>query len=285
MEHKERLSLAGLTQSATRHERRWQGFSVEHVSPAQGSSFSYDWTSELHFCAYHDIVLKDGGIRTGDGGEDHRHDLRHTLTYVPRGARVSGWSELTDRRNSYTALYFHPSVMRDELGTRFSSEQAEQVYYRNEEVAGYFRQWARILGEDEQDPLYEEALGLVTVLAIHRSTAMLSREARPLGRATLALILDFVEDRLGSTLSLTELAAMAGLSRFHFSRAFKAETGETPYQHVLRRRIERAKLLLADATMPLEVIARSLGFHDVSHFQKAFKARVGISAQRFRDGA
>ena len=89
MEQLKHLSLTGLEHSAQRHEKRWNGFSVEHVSPELGASFGYDWTSDLHFCAYHDIVLDDGGVRAGDGAEDNRRDLRHTLTYVPRGARVS----------------------------------------------------------------------------------------------------------------------------------------------------------------------------------------------------
>ena len=94
--------------------------------------------------------------------------------------------------------------------------------------------------------------------------------------------MEFIEQNLSSSMTLTELAAMADVSRFHFSRAFKAATGESPYQYVLRRRVERAKMLLADSQMPLDDVARSVGFHDTSHFQRAFKLRVGTSARRFR---
>ncbi|MGO1164355.1 hypothetical protein ACTOV4_20970 [Brucella sp. C7-11G] len=130
MEQNELLALQGLAHSPQRHARKLSGFTVEYVQPELGAAFSYDWTSDLHFCAYHDIVLEDGGIRAGDGLEDNRGDLRHTLTYVPRGARVTGWSELQRRHNSFTAIYFDPAAIRQELDTRFAEHVDEKVYYR-----------------------------------------------------------------------------------------------------------------------------------------------------------
>lgn len=234
MVRNELLALQGLAHSPQRHARKLSGFTVEYVQPELGAAFSYDWTSDLHFCAYHDIVLEDGGIRAGDGLEDNRRDLRHTLTYVPRGARVTGWSELQRRNNSFAAIYFDPAAIRQELDTRFATMPA-------------------------------------------------LRQPPPLGRAPLALIDEFIEENLGSDLSLSSLAALAGLSRFHFSRAFKASTGETPYQHVLRRRMERARLLLAAGDLPIDEIASSLGFQDSAYFQRTFKSWVGMSVKEFRD--
>lgn len=283
MERNELLALQGLAHSPQRHARKLSGFTVEYLQPELGAAFSYDWTSDLHFCAYHDIVLANGGIRAGDGLEDNRRDLRHTLTYVPRGARVTGWSELQRRNNSFAAIYFDPAAIRQELDTRFAEHVDEKVYYRSDEVAGYLRQWAGLLKRDHSDALYEEALGLITILAIHKATMPALRQPPPLGRAPLALIDEFIEENLGSDLSLSSLAALAGLSRFHFSRAFKASTGETPYQHVLRRRMERARLLLAAGEMPIDEIASRLGFQDSAYFQRTFKSWVGMSVKEFRD--
>ncbi|KQZ63435.1 hypothetical protein ASD54_03560 [Rhizobium sp. Root149] len=283
MEQTELLDLQGVAQPPRRMLRKHSGFSVETVRPDLGAAFSYDWTSNLHFCAYHDIVLEDGGIRAGDGAEDNRRDLRHTLTYVPRGARVSGWSSLSRRKNSFTAIYFDPASMREELGARFIERADEKVYYRSEEVEGYMRQWARLLAQDHSDGLYEEALGLVTVLAIHKASTYEFKAGRPLGRASLALVEEFIDENLGSDLTLSALAEITGLSRFHFSRAFKSATGETPYQRVLRRRMERAKLLMASGEMSINQIAECLGFQDASYFQRTFRSWVGMSVKEFRD--
>ncbi|KQZ46664.1 hypothetical protein ASD54_21895 [Rhizobium sp. Root149] len=144
-------------------------------------------------------------------------------------------------------------------------------------------QWARLLAQGHSDGLYEEALGLVTVLAIHKATMSQLREPQSLGRAPLALIDEFIEENLGSNLSLSSLAELAGLSRFHFSRAFKAATGETPYKHVLRRRMEKAKLLLAAGEMTIDEIAGRLGFQDSAYFQRTFKSWMGMSVKAFKD--
>lgn len=282
MEQKELLDLRGIAHPPQRLVRTHHGFSVEYVRPELAAAFSYDWTSNLHFCAYHDIVLEDGAIRAGDGAEDTRRDLRHTLTYVPRGARVSGWSRLSRRKNSFTAIYFDPLSMREELGVRFAERVYEKVYYRSDDVERYMRQWARLLAQDHPDSLYEEALGLVTILAIHKTSRKEVEAAHPIGKASLTLIEEFVEENLGSDLTLSTLAEITGLSRFHFSRSFKAATGETPHQHVLRRRMERAKLLLASGEVPIGQVSESLGFRSIAYFQKSFKSWVGMSAKDFR---
>lgn len=237
---------------------------METVRPELGASFSYDWTSELHFCADHDIVLEDGRIRAGDGTKDNRRDLRHTLTFVPRGARVSGCSSLSRRKNSFTAIYFDLAFMREGLGARFIERVDEKIYYPSKEVEGYMRQCARLLAQDHSDGLYEEALGLVTVLAIHKASTYEFKAGRPLGRASLALVEEFTEENLGLELTLLAIAEITGLSRFHFSRAFKSATAETPYQYVLRRRKKRTKLLLAAGEMSLNQIAECLDFKDSS---------------------
>lgn len=74
---------------------------------------------------------------------------------------------------------------------------------------------------------------------------------------------------------LTSLAKQTGLSRFHFIRVFKTETGMTPARYVEQCRIEQAKSLIEAAEMSLSDIADRLGFSDQSHLTRRFKAIVG----------
>jgi AraC family transcriptional regulator len=74
---------------------------------------------------------------------------------------------------------------------------------------------------------------------------------------------------------LTSLAKRAGLSRFHFIRVFKAETGMTPLRYVEQCKMEQAKTLIETADIPLAEIAERLGFSDQSHLTRRFKAVVG----------
>jgi len=75
-------------------------------------------------------------------------------------------------------------------------------------------------------------------------------------------VLEYVDQHLEDNVSLTALAEVAGLSMYHFAKAFKQSTGAPPYQYVLERKIERAKQLLRDPNRSvLEASARS-GFVD-----------------------
>ncbi len=250
--------------------------------PAREDSFDYRWQSDLHFCAVHDILLKDGGIQAGSDREDNRKDLRGLLTHVPAGADVTGWSELADRQNSYSAIYFNPGEMHEELDQRFHHDRDVRLYFREPELAACLQRFANVLEQgDALDDLYAETLGLMTVLALQKYD--LGRDARKpaLSSRASARVIDYVDANLANPISLEKLAAVAGLSRFHFNRAFKADMGESPYQYVLRRRIETARLLLAGHDLSLEQVAAAVGFRDTSYFQKAFKARTGMTPTEF----
>ena len=93
---------------------------------------------------------------------------------------------------------------------------------------------------------------------------------------------DYVEENLSGDLTLAELSGVAHMSPFHFSRVFKLSTGLSPHRYVVRRRIERAKRLLADSELPLHEVARAAGFADQSHLARHFRLRLGTTARSFR---
>jgi short-subunit dehydrogenase len=72
-------------------------------------------------------------------------------------------------------------------------------------------------------------------------------------------VLEYIHAHLGDALDIRGMATTANLSRFHFARAFKAATGQTPYQYVSTKRLERAKAMLAQ-NQPLAQIALALNF-------------------------
>lgn len=80
--------------------------------------------------------------------------------------------------------------------------------------------------------------------------------------------------------ALDELAAVAGMSKFHFLRRFRAMTGLTPGQYQRRLRIEAAKQALRAGESPSQV-ALAFGFVDQSHFTRAFRSSTGLTPARF----
>jgi AraC family transcriptional regulator len=93
---------------------------------------------------------------------------------------------------------------------------------------------------------------------------------------------DYIETSLELVLTLSDLAAVADSSPYHFARAFKRSTGCSPHRYVLRRRTERAKRLLADSEVPLSTVAQACGFGSHSHFASRFREATGLTPSQFR---
>ncbi len=97
----------------------------------------------------------------------------------------------------------------------------------------------------------------------------------------LQAVKESIAARCAESLSLNDLAREAGMSRYHFVRAFSRVVGMTPHAWQLDRRIECARGLLEQG-MSLADAALQLGFADQSHFQRAFKQRVAATPGEYR---
>src|SRR6516165_10586642 len=82
-------------------------------------------------------------------------------------------------------------------------------------------------------------------------------------------------------LSLDDIVAASGLTRYRFLRLFKRETGLSPHEFMIRCRVERAKELLLQGK-PLIEIAIDTGFFDQSHFYRHFKRVTGQAPSSYR---
>jgi transcriptional regulator GlxA family with amidase domain len=99
---------------------------------------------------------------------------------------------------------------------------------------------------------------------------------RALGRA-----LAFMEANLGARLTLGAVAASAAVSRFHFARLFRATTGHSPMEFLMRARIAHSKHLLERGDRSICEVAAALGFCDQSHFTRTFRRLTGMSPRDF----
>jgi len=102
------------------------------------------------------------------------------------------------------------------------------------------------------------------------------------GRDHIVAAMAHIEQSASAELRLSELAATAGLSPFHFLRLFKRETGITPHRFLVQTRIRRAVQLLRETSRPVTTIAFEVGFGDLSNFINAFRREVGVSPRSYR---
>jgi len=112
-------------------------------------------------------------------------------------------------------------------------------------------------------------------------TIGLSAKGR-LDRRRLFRVLDYIDRHLEDDLTLDGMASVACLSRFHFARAFKQAVGRSPGRYVIARRLERAKLLLAEGDLPLVEIALALRFSSQANFTRTFKQSTGLAPGQYR---
>ena len=98
----------------------------------------------------------------------------------------------------------------------------------------------------------------------------------------LRRVVEYLDRHLPQRIDLALLAALAGLSQAHFSRAFKASTGMAPYRWQLDARIRRAQALLIDTSASLDHVAEATGFADAVHFGRTFRKLTGATPAAWR---
>ena len=102
-----------------------------------------------------------------------------------------------------------------------------------------------------------------------------------LEKRAIALVCDYLQANHLNNISLTELADIAGVSRFYLSRLFRREKGISLNAYQTQIRIDRAKKLLFQET-PIATVAALTGFYDQSHFGYHFKRLIGTTPGNYR---
>lgn len=93
---------------------------------------------------------------------------------------------------------------------------------------------------------------------------------------------DYLNEHAGENIGLEQLAALVGLSPFHFARAFKRSTGLPPHRYQLGVRIARAKALLEATDKPVTQIAFDVGYESPQALARLFQREVGVSPRDYR---
>jgi AraC family transcriptional regulator len=117
------------------------------------------------------------------------------------------------------------------------------------------------------------SLSAVPLRVSHRSGTLDSRR--------LQRVIGYIHANLTNEITVEELAAVAALSRFHFSRIFKATTGQSPSHFIGRLRLDLAKSLLVKGRSIAEV-AYDCRFSSASNFARSFRRATGLTPAQHR---
>jgi len=144
--------------------------------------------------------------------------------------------------------------------------------------------------------MIEKDLGADVARAVARQLVVYHRRAGGQSQFSALLELEPKSDRIQSALAyakrnldkpltVTQLAKAAHLSLRQFSRAFRAETGQSPAKAVENLRVEAARLMMERSRHPIEVIAQQTGFVDRDRMRRAFLRAFGQPPQVMRRNA
>jgi AraC family transcriptional regulator len=134
--------------------------------------------------------------------------------------------------------------------------------------------------------LYVESLA--NVLAVHllrqyaAAKPRLTIDEGGLPERQVLQVLEYINEHLDQDIKLADLAALLGMSQFHFSHLFKQAIGTAPYQYLLQQQVERAKQLLQQTDQSIMEIAFLCGFNSHSHLSKQFRQLTGMTPTAYR---
>lgn len=94
----------------------------------------------------------------------------------------------------------------------------------------------------------------------------------------------YIRDHMSEAINIEDIAEKLCVSKNYFIRIFKKETGTTPVNFIIQRKIEKAQLLLITESQPIKQIALLVGFEDFSYFNRVFKKVAGITPNEYRKG-
>lgn len=98
--------------------------------------------------------------------------------------------------------------------------------------------------------------------------------------AEIKAVCDYLENNYMNNITLNDLSALAGISKYYFLRSFTKEKGISPYSYLETIRIGKAKKLLEQGTAPIDVAVKT-GFTDQSHFTNFFKKLIGLTPKQY----
>lgn len=227
-----------------------------------------------------------GRVEVGDGAFDMAAQARDFLVSVPG----SGGKMDSFRGGHGIQVIIAPKALDAGIeGSNSSGWDFPQLHksFHNDKIVGdLLLQIADFgLAANDPDPLRCDALVLALVASLHqysKASERRSQEAIALSSRSVAEIVDFMEAHIGEAITVEQLAQIVQLPATRFLKSFRNAVGETPYQHLMRRRLEGSRLALMSPSSSIAEVAFEYGFSSQQHLTGLFSERFGISPAAFR---
>ena len=274
-------------QIVRRRVAHWRGLHAETVQVTRHEPFEYRFNGPYHLLIASERAQRYDGETLVQGlPRSTLRDFTHKLTFVPAGLDFYGWQEPRTLTN-VTYLYIDPSelAVAPELGfstTGFSP----RLFFDDGGLWQTALKLKTLIGRGSGQGSYAEALGAVLAHELVRLGGNASASSVAAGSGLAGWqqkrVVEFIEENLSNDVSIAAMAELVRLSPYHFSRSFKRSFGVPPHHYHTNRRIERAKLLLADPDTSVTRVAMHVGFSATSAFTDTFHRVTGETPTAYR---
>lgn len=226
----------------------------------------------LHAHEYNEVVLVQGGrYRSRVGGEEHIAVPGDVLFYVARTAHEE-WGEGNDQCLTLACAFYWDGFAPD-----------EPVFRRD--TQGHIQ---KLLSEllcfylfDELNKVIKRC-DLETPPILHALIAELER-LKPSGpHAMVDKVRAYVRSHMTDPISVEDLADYVGFSSAHFSKSYRATTGNTPWHDVQLMRAEEARRLIINTSLPLREIAPRVGIASEYHLSRLLRSLLNTGVRELR---
>jgi AraC family transcriptional regulator len=261
----------------------WSVLRLDQVSTPPGNLVEYRPTADVVSVATGE--KRSVEVVVGDTPPQHLEVTPgqvHILpANVPVGIRLFGPAEnivVTLNHRLLAEVKSSHGPVNVELRTAFGldDELIRQLVYALQKEAN----------SPDADRHYVESLGAALAAHLVRRYASPDKaravHRRRMVKPGLPEVLDYIDQNIDGRLTLPKLAEVARLSVFAFVRSFKTSTGVPPHRYILRKRVERAKVLLGDAALSIADVALRCGFGDQSSFTTTFRRLTLQTPSAFR---
>jgi AraC family transcriptional regulator len=269
-----------------RQVAEWSGIKLHRARVRAGRMLEHTPNfHEINVCISGDLVTQK---ISGSGRIVNTRGGAGSTCVTPAGQPISAyWAKPIDNMGILLDPEFVlETAAQNHLGAGFEFREI----YKNEDPLVAQLGLALLDEASSETPMgkmYADSLIQTLTLHVLRSystaTAMIERVGGGLSGYKLRRVKEFIDANLEDDLGLAEISAEAGLSQFHFARAFRKTTGLTPQHYLMERRIERAKLLLANDDLPIVEISLLTGFKNQSHFTTLFRKFTNLTPKTWRD--
>jgi AraC family transcriptional regulator len=273
--------------TVSRSGAMWRGMGIELVKAAAQERMDYTFHSSSHLLvAYQQGLRRDGESYVDGLPRSTLRDVAKKLTLVPAGHRYREWHD-PRTPTCVTYFYFDPAELKIDSSLRFPGVSlSPRLFFEDATIWNTVEKLRQAVdAPDNINGLYVEALGTVLlheILRLNKGNPHVEVTVKGgLAAWQQRIVTAYIEEHLSEQVSLATLARLARLSTFHFCRAFKQSFGVPPHRYHTNRRIERAKVMLAERKHSVTEIGLAVGFSETSSFTAVFRKITGQTPSRY----